>query len=96
MATQTNKKRTFKGKIVRGMWTLTIIAVLGALFLLLLTAVGAFGRIPSFEELENPKSKLATEVYADNGKVLGSFFVQNRSHVQYQDLFPQDSPFMTP
>ena len=47
--------------------------------------------MPSFEELENPKSNLATEVYADDGKVIGSFFVQNRSYVQYADLYPQDS-----
>ena len=59
--------------------------------MLALTAFGVFGRMPSFEELENPKSNLATEVYADNGQVLGSFFVQNRSYVQYADLFPQDS-----
>ena len=65
--------------------------VLIAALMLTLTAVGAFGRIPSFEELENPKSNLATEVYADNGKVIGSFFVQNRSYVQYADLYPTDS-----
>ena len=91
MTKKSNNKRTFKGNIVRWMWTLSLIAVFGVAFMLAITAIGAFGRIPSFEELENPKSNLATEVYADNGKVLGSFFVQNRSHVQYQDLFAKDS-----
>ena len=62
-----------------------------AALMLTLAAVGAFGRIPSFEELENPKSNLATEIYADNGKVIGSFFVQNRSYVQYSDLYAVDS-----
>ncbi|MBQ1205273.1 MAG: transglycosylase domain-containing protein, partial [Alistipes sp.] len=46
---------------------------------------------PSFEELENPKSNLATEIYSEDGKVLSTFFIQNRSYVQYADLFPQDS-----
>ncbi len=59
--------------------------------MLILAASGAFGRMPSFEELENPKSNLATEIYGDNGEVIGSFFVQNRSYVQYDDLYPQDS-----
>ena len=59
--------------------------------LLLLTALGTFGRMPSFEELENPRSNLATEIYSEDGKVLGTFFVQNRSYVQYADLFPADS-----
>ena len=65
---------------------------MGLLFaMLLLTSLGLFGRMPSFEELENPKSNLSTEIYSEEGKVLGTFFVQNRSYVQYDDLFPQDS-----
>ena len=47
--------------------------------------------LPSFEELENPKSNLATEILSSDGKVLGTFFVQNRSYVQYDELFPLDS-----
>lgn len=61
------------------------------LFLLMLTALNCFGRLPSFEELENPKSNLATQVYSDDGTVIGSFFIQNRTYVQYDDLFPKDS-----
>ena len=78
-------------RIIRWLWGIVFIPVAVVCFILLLTAAGAFGRMPSFEELENPKSNLATEVYSDEGKVLGTFFVQNRSYVQYQDLFPQDS-----
>ena len=64
-------------------------ALLGAM--LALTALGAFGRMPSFEELENPRSNIATEIYSEDGKVLGTFFVQNRSYVQYEELFASDS-----
>ena len=59
--------------------------------MLTLTALGAFGRMPSFEELENPRSNIATEIYSEDGKVLGTFFVQNRSYVQYEELFASDS-----
>ena len=86
-------KRFFKNKrkVVRLMWAAVMIPV-GLLFLMLiLAATGAFGRMPSFEELENPKSNLATEIYGDNGHIIGTFFVQNRSYVQYEELFPQDS-----
>lgn len=73
------------------LWWLVFTPV-GLVFLMLtLTACGIFGKMPSFEELENPKSNLATEIYSEDGKVLGTFFVQNRSHVQYADLFSQDS-----
>lgn len=62
-----------------------------ALFILLaLTYTGQFGRLPSFEELENPKSNLATEIYSEDGKVLGTFFIENRSYMQYDELFPED------
>ena len=77
--------------IARGMWIIVFVPIGLVLFILILTALGVFGRMPSFEELENPKSNLATEVFSDEGKVLGTFFVQNRSYIQYEDLFPQDS-----
>ena len=86
-------KRFFsdKKKVIKLMW-LVVMAPVAMLFLMLaLAAFGVFGRMPSFEELENPKSNLATEIYGDDGHVIGTFFVQNRSYVQYDDLFPADS-----
>ena len=77
--------------VIRAMWIVAL-SPFALLFLMLtLAALGVFGRMPSFEELENPKSNLATEIYGDNGHVIGTFFVENRSYVQYEDLFPQDS-----
>ncbi len=86
-------KNFFKDKkrVVRLMWLVAMTPVAIGFLMLTLAAVGAFGRMPSFEELENPKSNLATEIYGDNGHVIGTFFVQNRSYVQYEDLFPADS-----
>ena len=86
-------KEIFKKEknVIRAMWIVAL-SPFALLFLMLtLAALGVFGRMPSFEELENPKSNLATEIYGDNGHVIGTFFVENRSYVQYEDLFPQDS-----
>jgi len=47
-----------------------------------------FDPLPTFEELENPKSNLATEVYTSDGKILGKYFYQNRVNVDYEDLSP--------
>ena len=97
--TKTTKRKTGatapKGKawvrrVIIAMWCLFLAPLLGLALMLTLTATGVFGRMPSFEELENPKSNLASEIYADDGSVIGSFFVENRSHVQYDDLFPRD------
>ena len=86
-------KRFFddKQRVIKLMWVVTLGPVALIFFMLALAATGVFGRMPSFEELENPKSNLATEIYGDNGHVIGTFFVQNRSYVQYEELFPEDA-----
>ncbi|HJA97559.1 MAG TPA: transglycosylase domain-containing protein [Candidatus Alistipes faecavium] len=86
-----DKKRNIDPKTIRWIWGIVFAPFVLVALMLLFTALGAFGRMPSFEELENPRSNLATEVYSEDGKVIGSFFVQNRSYVQYEDLFPADS-----
>lgn len=73
-------------KCVKWFWIIVSVPVLMVLIMLLL--VWAFADIPSFEELENPDSKLATEVIADDGQVLTTFHIENRSYVSYEELSP--------
>jgi penicillin-binding protein 1A len=54
--------------------------------MLLLAAVGAFGKMPSFEEIENPRSSLATEVYSSDGILLGKYYYQNRSTSSFEEI----------
>ncbi|MDY3979087.1 MAG: transglycosylase domain-containing protein [Tidjanibacter sp.] len=75
-------------KFLRWFWCILLVPTAVLVIMLILTASGAFGRLPSFEELENPASNLATEVYSADGVLLGSFFVQNRSYVDYEELSP--------
>ena len=75
-------------KAVRWFWIILCAPVALILLLLLLTRLGAFGKLPTFEDLENPKSNLATEIYSDDGEMIGSFFIQNRSYVDYNELSP--------
>ncbi|HEX8576148.1 MAG TPA: transglycosylase domain-containing protein [Flavobacterium sp.] len=61
--------------------------IIAAIFLFFLFASwGLFGAMPSFEELENPESNLATEVISSDGVVLGKFYNENRSPLKYSDL----------
>ncbi|WP_418992590.1 transglycosylase domain-containing protein [Alistipes sp.] len=85
------KKTDISPKTIKWIWGVALAPFALLLVMLLLTAVGLFGRMPSFEELENPRSNLSTEIYSEDGKVIGTFFVQNRSYVQYDELFPADS-----
>ncbi|MBE7175353.1 MAG: transglycosylase domain-containing protein [Mucilaginibacter polytrichastri] len=59
-----------------------------AALILLAVSFGFFGELPSFRDLENPKSNLATEIISDDNKTLGSYFVQNRSNVRYDQISP--------
>lgn len=75
-------------KAIKWFWILLASPVALILLLLLLIGIGVFGKLPTFEELENPKSNLATEIYSEDGKMIGSFFVQNRSYCDYDELSP--------
>ncbi|WP_298395623.1 transglycosylase domain-containing protein [Flavobacterium sp.] len=60
---------------------------LGGLFLFFLFASwGLFGKMPSFEDLENPDSNLATEIISSDGVTLGKFYNENRTAIKYKDL----------
>ena len=77
------KKTGVSPKTIKWIWYAAFAPFALVALMLVLTVFGVFGRMPSFEELENPRSNLATEIYSEDGKVIGTFFVQNRSYVQY-------------
>ncbi|MBQ8421034.1 MAG: transglycosylase domain-containing protein [Bacteroidales bacterium] len=79
-------KDVTKRKIVKWFWIIFGAGVAG--IMLLFAAVWAFADIPSFEELENPDSKLATQVIAEDGEILTTFHIENRSFVTYEELSP--------
>lgn len=60
----------------------------GLLSLVVLFLFINFTAIPSFRELEDPHSALASEVLAVNGEVLGRYFIENRVPVSYNQLSP--------
>lgn len=74
-----NRKR-----FVKWLWIIIFSPLI--VILLALLFVGIFADIPSFEELEDPKSNLATQILADDGTVLNTFHIENRSYATYDDL----------
>ena len=75
-----------KKTIIKWFWIILALPI--ALIILMLLLVWAFADIPSFEELENPESKLATQVIAEDGEILTTFHIENRSFVSYEELSP--------
>lgn len=50
-------------------------------------AKGLFGPMPDLQQLENPKTNLATQIIASDGLVLGKFFYnENRTPIAYETL----------
>ncbi len=85
----TEKRNRNFSKFVKWFWGL----VLGGLFLIcfifLLASWGAFGKLPTFEQLENPENNLATEIISTDGKTIGKYAHENRTPIKYKDL-PQN------
>ena len=87
----TKKEAKPKKKILNYIVKLWLIWSIGFIFVVTFfygVANEWFGPMPTFEELENPESNLASEVYSSDGVLLGTYFIENRSNVNYRDLSP--------
>ena len=88
---ETTKKKTktnkFK-KYIKVMWGTYFCFLLAVIVFFILLSLGVLGFMPTFEQLENPKANLATEVYSDSGELIGYIGIQNRSNVTFKDISP--------
>jgi penicillin-binding protein 1A len=71
-------------------WVIISLPVVFVLTLFILISANRLGPIPSFEEVENPASNLAAEVYSEDNVLLGKFYLQsqNRTWTEYEDISP--------
>ena len=67
-------------------WKVFLYSMGGLALFFLFASWGLFGSMPSFEDLENPDSNLATEIISADGVVIGKYFEKNRSQLKYSDL----------
>ena len=71
---------------------IAVLAGFGMVFLLFLfTLFGVFGRIPSVEELINIENDNASELYSEDNRLIGKYYIQNRSDADIEDI----SSFLT-
>lgn len=54
--------------------------------LVLMANFGLLGAMPSIEELQNPSASLASQVYADDGTLMGKYYLEDRVNVNYKDI----------
>src|SRR5688572_4634368 len=71
---------------VKIFWRIVLIGFASFILVLLCANWGMFGKMPSIEDLENPSASLASEVIADDGTVMGKYFLQDRSNAEFKDI----------
>jgi len=82
-------------KYKRLLWLLVLSPIIGLAGLL---TIASFSDLPNIEDLANPETKLATQIFSSDGEVLGKFYSQNRTDTITQQLAKlqftkQNSPF---
>lgn len=75
-------------KAVRIFWRIFFGGFAAFILLVILASFGVFGKMPTLNDLENPSILQASEVYAENGTLMGKYYTErgNRSNVKYRDI----------
>lgn len=77
---------TKNSKYVKLTWLIIWGPFLFLFLLISLISFELFFDLPSVEELQNPKSNLATVIYSSDLKTLGKYYSENRVNVKYYEL----------
>ena len=80
------KQQNGGSNAIRNLWIVFGSFLLLVILFFFCVAKGVFGTMPTFDELENPRTNLATEIISADGKVLGTYHIENRSNVRYAEL----------
>src|SRR5690554_277696 len=75
-------------KFSKFLWRLFFTGIIIFAGLVLAINLGWLGYMPSIKELENPSSSIASEVFASDESLLGMYYIQNRSPVEYEEISP--------
>ena len=87
-ASQKKKKggNPFKTAL-RFFWAIFALGILSVITLFSSSALGLLGQMPELQQLENPKTNLATQILSNDGVVLGKFyFNDNRTSIAFDAL----------
>ncbi|WP_432412212.1 penicillin-binding protein 1A [Rasiella sp. SM2506] len=88
----TTKKTTKKStqasnkKHAKTVWFILGGGIFFIFLVFLLASWGVFGKLPDPAEYENPEKDLATQIVSTDGVVIGKFFKDNRTPVQFEEL----------
>ena len=88
MASKKNKKQ--KGpynKYTSILWGLFVLSIIGVMTLFGGAALGFYGPMPDLQQLENPKTNLASQIISSDGEILGKYyFDENRTPIGFDEI----------
>jgi len=73
-------------KVVKIFWRIFLIGIGLGLLLIILADVGALGSMPSIADIENPTASLSSQVYAQDGSLMGKYYLEDRINVEFKDI----------
>ena len=78
-------KRYWKTFVV--FWSIVLIGLASIAVFFWLISAGKLGDMPTFEELENPNSRFASEVYFADGPIMSKYFEkENRNYTEFEEI----------
>ncbi len=75
-----------KRKIILFFWAFFGVGLIVVTLFFYSLSMGWIWELPSFEELENPKSNLATEVITADNQLIGKYYSENRTHINFNQI----------
>lgn len=69
-------------------WSVFFAGIAGIFIFFWMIAEGMLGFMPTFEELENPNNKFASEIYFEDGPMISRYYLgsENRRYTEYKDI----------
>lgn len=72
---------------IKILWRVFAVGFSLIIILLLCANYGVFGKMPSIEDLENPSASQASQVYAEDGTLMGKYYEdEDRVNVEFKDI----------
>lgn len=75
-------------KRVKYLWRFFFIGLGIAVLFILAISWGVFGKLPSLAELENPSILSASEIFASDGRLMGKYYITDRTNVPFSEISP--------
>lgn len=82
-------KRNGLGDIFKIGWRFLFLIIKIGVFFFIIVYLGLLGRMPSQKELKAHQNSVASEVYSSDSVLLGRYFIQDRTNVEYKDISPE-------